>query len=229
MRGEAILKPKELLVRLAGFEPATCCSGGSPVPLHRFSISHLFCHFLSFGGSAFAQKLTPLPSIRGFLVHFWYGRSSAHVVPPTVLPLVCLDVSRLAYMPLTFGLVEDRTVRWPDPSPPAPVGDILPRLTLTKRRLKQLELIQLVREQREARKQELAFTARPFVLCGLPLRPLPKHQLLYKRRNGNFFLHILGHPDFGLPTVRADCTCAPFAFGMGRNLPSLPPAAGSAI
>ena len=33
----------------------------------------------------------------------------------------------------------------------------------------------------------------------------------------------------GIPTVRADCTCAPLAFGMGRNLPSLPPAAGSAI
>ena len=102
-------------------------------------------------------------------------------------------------MPVTFGSVEDRTARWPDSSLPAPVGEILPRLTLTKRRLKQLELIQLVREQREARKQELAFNARPFVLCGLPLRPLPKHQLLYKRRNGNFFLHILGHPDFGLP------------------------------
>jgi RNA-directed DNA polymerase len=33
----------------------------------------------------------------------------------------------------------------------------------------------------------------------------------------------------GIPTVRADCTCAPLAFGMGRNLPSLPPAARSAI
>ena len=33
----------------------------------------------------------------------------------------------------------------------------------------------------------------------------------------------------GIPTVRADCTCARLAFGMGRNLPSLPPAAGSAI
>src|SRR6478736_2416739 len=28
----------------------------------------------------------------------------------------------------------------------------------------------------------------------------------------------------GSPTVRADCTCAPLGFGMGRNLPSLPPA-----
>ena len=33
----------------------------------------------------------------------------------------------------------------------------------------------------------------------------------------------------GIPTVRADCTCVPVAFGMGRNLSSLPPAARSAI
>jgi RNA-directed DNA polymerase len=33
----------------------------------------------------------------------------------------------------------------------------------------------------------------------------------------------------GIPTVRADCTCARLAFGMGRNLSSLPSAAGSAI
>src|SRR5437899_7747411 len=33
----------------------------------------------------------------------------------------------------------------------------------------------------------------------------------------------------GIPTVRADCTCAPLAFGMGRNISSLPPAAWSAI
>src|SRR5215469_11271098 len=33
----------------------------------------------------------------------------------------------------------------------------------------------------------------------------------------------------GIPTVRADCTCAPLAFGMGGNISSLPPAARSAI
>ena len=33
----------------------------------------------------------------------------------------------------------------------------------------------------------------------------------------------------GIPTVRADCTCAQFGFGMGRDSSSLPPAAGSAI
>jgi hypothetical protein len=53
--------------------------------------------------------------------------------------------------------------------------------------------------------------------------------VVHRRRNGKFFLEMTAHPDFGLPTVRADCTCAPLAFGMGRNLPSLPPAAWSAI
>jgi hypothetical protein len=111
----------------------------------------------------------------------------------------------------------------------SPVGEILPRVGITKRRLKQLNLIQLIREQREQRKQELAFNARPFVLCGLPLRPVPKTQMLFNRRNGRFFLQIVAHPEFGLPTVRADCTCSQFALGMGRDSSSLPPAAGSAI
>ncbi len=85
-------------------------------------------------------------------------------------------------------------------SPPFfPVGSILPTIGITSRRLKQLNSVVLIREQREQRKQEVAFNARPFVLCGLPLRPLPRNQALYKRRNGSFFLHVVAHPDFGLP------------------------------
>ena len=38
-----------------------------------------------------------------------------------------------------------------------------------------------------------------------------------------------GRRKLGIPTVRADCTRAPLAFGMGRNISSLPPAAWSAI
>lgn len=45
----------------------------------------------------------------------------------------------------------------------------------------------------------MAFHARPFALCGMPLRPLPEDQLAYKSCNGKFLLHIVGHPDFGLP------------------------------
>ena len=54
-----------------------------------------------------------------------------------------------------------------------PVGSILDTISITKLRLKQLDAIQLVREQRENGKQELAYHARPFVLCGLPLRRPP--------------------------------------------------------
>jgi Plasmid encoded RepA protein len=79
------------------------------------------------------------------------------------------------------------------------VTDTLPRIGISKRRLKQLEAIQLIREQRDTGEQALAFHARPFVLCGIPLCPLTKDQLAYKRRNGKFFLQIIGHPDFGLP------------------------------
>ena len=41
---------------------------------------------------------------------------------------------------------------------------LLPRVGITQRTLKKLEVIQLVREQRDAGKQELAYNARPFVL-----------------------------------------------------------------
>lgn len=46
----------------------------------------------------------------------------------------------------------------------------MPAIGITKRRLKQLEAIQLIREQRRAGKQNLALNASPFVLCGIPLR-----------------------------------------------------------
>jgi Replication initiator protein A len=47
--------------------------------------------------------------------------------------------------------------------------------------------------------QDSAFQARPFVLCGIPLRRPLKGELTYTRRNGRFFLQIAGHPQFGLP------------------------------
>jgi hypothetical protein len=70
---------------------------------------------------------------------------------------------------------------------------------ITKQLAKQLDGIELVRLRRETRDQKLCFSSRPFVLCGLPFRPLPKTQLLYERRNGRFVLQIAGHPDYGVP------------------------------
>jgi hypothetical protein len=57
----------------------------------------------------------------------------------------------------------------------------------------------MVREQRENGKQAIAYHARPFVLCGLPLRRPPAGQLVHRRQNGKFFLEVVAHPRYGLP------------------------------
>ena len=74
-----------------------------------------------------------------------------------------------------------------------------PELLLSKQKYRQAEGITLVRRKREEQKQSLAFSSRPFVLCGLPVRQPPRGQLLFERRNGRFLLQITGHPQYGLP------------------------------
>ena len=72
-------------------------------------------------------------------------------------------------------------------------------LIVSRRTIEKSKGIELVRIKREQSNQALCFCSRPFVLCGLPVRRLPKDQLLYQRRNGQFVLQITGHPDFGVP------------------------------
>ena len=74
-----------------------------------------------------------------------------------------------------------------------------PEFVLSKQKYRQAEGITLVRSKREEQKQSLAFSSRPFVLCGLPVRQPPKGQLLFERRNGRFLLQMTGHPQYGLP------------------------------
>lgn len=85
----------------------------------------------------------------------------------------------------------------------ARVGDVLREthgeFVVSRYRLKQADGIALVRSNRESGQQSLAFTSRPFILCGLPVRKPSPDQLLFERRNGNFLLQITGHPQFGLP------------------------------
>jgi hypothetical protein len=101
----------------------------------------------------------------------------------------------------------------------APIQTTLPSIRVTQRRLKQLEGIHLVREQREHGKQDLAFHDRPFVLCGLPLRRLPSDQLTYLRRNGKFFLQLVAHPQFGMPYGQD--RLIPIWIENGRSTPTL--------
>src|SRR5436305_10244563 len=84
-----------------------------------------------------------------------------------------------------------------------------PEFVVSKYRMRQAEGISLIRKNREDGTQQLAFSSRPFVLCGLPVRRPPASQLVYERRNGHFVLQLTGHPEFGLP------------FGQDRLVPIL--------
>lgn len=79
------------------------------------------------------------------------------------------------------------------------VHAILKSTGITRRRLNKLEAIAQVHERTRDRKAERAYSARPFVLCGIPVRRPSKHTLEYSRQNGRFRLRVIGHPDYGLP------------------------------
>lgn len=74
-----------------------------------------------------------------------------------------------------------------------------PELVVSKRKLRQAEAIRLVRANRESEGQNLGFSSRPFVLCGLPVKRPAAGCLLHERRNGQFVLQVTGHPSYGLP------------------------------
>src|SRR5580700_3850075 len=79
------------------------------------------------------------------------------------------------------------------------LADAHPDLVLSKRRLRKVESIECVRLKRESARQNLGFTSRPFVLCGLPVKRPAEGCLLHERRNGQFVLQVTGHPSYGLP------------------------------
>ena len=69
--------------------------------------------------------------------------------------------------------------------------------TITKRRLKEVKAIGMVRQAREEGNQSVGYSSRPFILYGLPIRR--RDDLEYIRRNGQFFLNVVGHSRYGLP------------------------------
>src|SRR5262245_26445711 len=56
--------------------------------------------------------------------------------------------------------------------------DLHRSVRISKQLHRKVEGIELVRLNREQRNQNLCFSSRPFVLCGLPVRRLPADQLL---------------------------------------------------
>lgn len=69
---------------------------------------------------------------------------------------------------------------------------------VTKRKVKRLGHVELVRTAREERHQDLGFSAQPFALCNLPARPV-KNRSFYERKNGKYFLRIEAGQDKQLP------------------------------
>lgn len=72
-------------------------------------------------------------------------------------------------------------------------------IRISKRSERKGELLELAREQRERRVQDIIYAPRPYILCGLPTRRPPKDCFEWIRRNGKFILRIVADPRFGLP------------------------------
>ena len=79
------------------------------------------------------------------------------------------------------------------------LADAHPDLVISRRRMRQVEALACVRLRRETARQNLGFSSRPFVLCGLPVKQPTAGCLLHERRNGQFVLQVTGHPSYGLP------------------------------
>jgi hypothetical protein len=73
------------------------------------------------------------------------------------------------------------------------------RLGITQLQCKRLGQIETIHRLDAEQKQELIFSSRPFVLCGLRLRRPPADTLLHTRRNGKYILQVQAHPEHGLP------------------------------
>lgn len=78
-------------------------------------------------------------------------------------------------------------------------GDVLQQLQIDELLDERASRVFEVRDRRRTADQDVAFGARPFILCGLPIRRLPVGTLTYRRQNGRFCLEIAGHPDWGVP------------------------------
>ncbi len=75
----------------------------------------------------------------------------------------------------------------------------LPGMLTSHQKLNQAEGSCRVRWRREEGKQNIGFSSRPFVMCGLPVRKPAKGETLYERRKGSLVPQIIGHPHYGLP------------------------------
>lgn len=78
-------------------------------------------------------------------------------------------------------------------------ADLASKAGVSPQTERRVENVESIRRARSEGTQDLSFGARPFILCGLPIRRLPSGCLTYTRRNGRFYLEVVGHPQYGVP------------------------------
>jgi len=112
-------------------------------------------------------------------------------------------MNRSELFPASYGADASSRVEFPASGDLQRIGAVLartfPYVIVSKRRIRKVESIECVRLKRENARQNIGFSSRPFVLCGLPVRRPLEGSLLYERRNGQFVLQVTGHPGYGLP------------------------------
>ena len=93
-----------------------------------------------------------------------------------------------------------------------PAREILKGIRLAppigEHRIRKVDAIECVRMRRQSARQNIGFSSRPFVLCGLPVKCPPNGTLVHERRNGQFVLLVTGTPTTASLGGRiASCRC----------------------
>ena len=87
--------------------------------------------------------------------------------------------------------------------PPAiPLADVLPPAPIkppSKRIVRRVKAVERIIADRSENTQSVGYLAKPFLLLGLPFKPLPKNTTYYRRENGSEYFEITGSPVHGLP------------------------------
>jgi hypothetical protein len=133
-------------------------------------------------------------------------------------------MSRIDLISVTHGAEASSIVEFPGQRRPsanrAAPGPYFSRRGHLQTAMRKVESIERVRLKRETARQNLGFSSRPFVLCGLPVRRPAAGSLLHERRNGHFILQVTdsgGSAEVGVEVLTSRCDPARHPFNGYRH------------
>jgi Plasmid encoded RepA protein len=88
-----------------------------------------------------------------------------------------------------------------DESPPPIPEEVAPPEAKppSKRLISRINAAEEAQRLRNDNAQDVGYSAKPFIMCALPIKKPPKTVTHYERRNGNFTMSVVAHPNHGLP------------------------------